>query len=57
MSLGNIQERDFWDAYYDYDVDDFWESMQRESYSLMNKLDCRCDRKEQCVNAMFTNYI
>ena len=55
MALGNIEERDFWDAYYDYDVDEFWETMQRESYSVMERLDCRCDRKEQCVNAMFSH--
>lgn len=55
LALGNMEQRDFWDAYYDYDVDEFWETMQRESYSVMDRLDCRCDRKEQCVNAMFAD--
>jgi MoaA/NifB/PqqE/SkfB family radical SAM enzyme len=55
LALGNMEQRDFWDAYYDYNVDEFWETMQRESYSVMDRLDCRCDRKEQCVNAMFAD--
>lgn len=55
MALANLEERDFWDAYYDYDVDDFWNSMRENAYSVMERLDCRCDRKEQCVNAMFAD--
>jgi MoaA/NifB/PqqE/SkfB family radical SAM enzyme len=55
LALGNLEERDFWDAYYDYDVEDFWNTMHREAYSVMKRLDCRCDRKEQCVNAMFSD--
>ena len=53
MSLGNLEQRNFWDAFYDYDVEDFWNAMKRDAYRHMEALDCRCDRKEQCVNALF----
>jgi len=52
LSLGDLAERDFWDAYYDYDVDAFWDSLDR-AHREMERLDCRCDRKEQCVNGDF----
>ena len=55
MALGNLEERDFWDAYYDYEPEEFSESRRREIHSVMERLDCRCDRKEQCVNSLFVD--
>lgn len=57
MALGNLQVRDFWDAFYDYDTERFWDSMARDAYTKMERLDCRCDRKEQCVNALFKDHL
>jgi MoaA/NifB/PqqE/SkfB family radical SAM enzyme len=54
MSLGNLQNIDFWDAYYNYDVKDF-EKYMKEQYSKMNKNDCRCDRKQHTFNSQFKN--
>lgn len=52
MALGNLQTRDFWEAYYDYDVEAFWEFLDGQ-HSKMNANDCRCDRKEHTVNRVF----
>jgi MoaA/NifB/PqqE/SkfB family radical SAM enzyme len=52
MALGNLQTTDFWDAYYDYDVDDFWHFLDGQ-HAKMNANDCRCDRKEHTVNRVF----
>jgi len=57
LSLGNLQETDFWNAYYEYDNDDIWSYMQQTAYETMIRLDCRCDRKEQCVNALFDDHL
>jgi MoaA/NifB/PqqE/SkfB family radical SAM enzyme len=54
MSLGNLQKVDFWEAYYNYDVNDLEKFMQ-EQYSKMNKNDCRCDRKQHTFNSQFKN--
>lgn len=56
LSLGNLEERGFWDAYYDYNAQDLWNELKRSVYPQMAKLDCRCDRKEQCVNTLFEGY-
>ncbi len=50
MALGNLAERDFWDAFYDYDTDDFRGFLDRQ-HKKMNDSDCRCDRKEHTVNS------
>ena len=55
MALGNLQSRDFWDAFYDYDTERFWDRLARDAYAKMERLDCRCDRKEQCVNTLFSD--
>lgn len=52
MALGNMQTRDFWDAFYDYDTKDFWAALERQ-HGKMVKNDCRCDRKEHTVNRVF----
>ena len=49
MSLGNLQNTNFWDAYYDYDEKDIFGFMKNE-FKKMIKNDCRCDRKEHTVN-------
>ncbi len=57
LSLGNLQNIDFWDAYYNYDTEKIWLEMEKYTHKIMEKLDCRCDRKEQCVNTLFKNYL
>ena len=52
MSLGNLQHKDFWEAFYDYDEKNIFEFMKKE-FDKMNKNDCRCDRKEHTVNQIF----
>lgn len=52
MALGNLQTRNFWDAFYDYDVSDFQGMLERQ-HAKMAKNDCRCDRKEHTVNQIF----
>ena len=49
MELGNLQNSNFWDLYYNYDVSDF-KKFFNETGKLMTKLGCRCDRKEHVVN-------
>jgi hypothetical protein len=47
ISLGNLNERGFWDCYYDYDVGEgYFERLE----SRMEGVGCRCDRKEHLVN-------
>lgn len=55
MMIANLAETDFWDAYYDYDADNFW-SYMKQQYALMNTLGCRCDRKEHVVNSLFAGH-
>lgn len=52
MALGNLQTRDFWDAFYDYDAGAFWQFLDGQ-HEKMNANDCRCDRKEHTVNSVF----
>ena len=49
MSLGDLNNNNFWDLYYDYDPEKLRETL-RLSGKKMSKLDCRCDRKEHQVN-------
>lgn len=49
MALGNLAEKDFWDLYYSYDTEHFQQFLQNNS-DKMNKLACKCDRKEHAVN-------
>lgn len=50
LSIGNLNERDFWDLFYDYDVEDFRKTIDQAG-KLMNKTYCKCDRKEHVVNS------
>ncbi|MBN2752890.1 MAG: radical SAM protein [Rhodospirillaceae bacterium] len=54
MSLGNLQEVDFWDAFYNYDTEDIWLTYELQ-HTKITKNDCRCDRKEHTVNRIFQN--
>jgi len=47
--IGDLKKDSFWDLYYNYDVSDFAEYF-RSSGQLMNKVGCRCDRKEHIAN-------
>ena len=49
MTLGNLNENNFWDLYYNYDPTKLQETI-RISGNQMSRLDCRCDRKEHQVN-------
>ena len=49
MSLGNLNNNNFWDLYYDYDPEKLKEVITMSS-KQMSRLDCRCDRKEHQVN-------
>jgi glucose-1-phosphate cytidylyltransferase len=50
LALGDLNKRDFWDVFYDYDADNFGSQMDK-SCQKMNSLGCKCDRKEHVVNA------
>jgi MoaA/NifB/PqqE/SkfB family radical SAM enzyme len=56
MALGNLQTKDFWEAFYDYDEKNIFSFMQNE-FKKMIKNDCRCDRKEHTVNQIFKEEI
>ncbi len=56
MSLGNLQNTDFWDAFYDYDEKDIYNFMEKEFQKMINN-DCRCDRKEHTVNQILKSEI
>ena len=47
--LGDLKNNNFWDLYYNYDVNNFKKFFE-DSGKLMNKVGCRCDRKEHIVN-------
>ncbi|NOZ11657.1 MAG: radical SAM protein [Gammaproteobacteria bacterium] len=51
MVLGNLQDHDFWDLFYDYDTIDF-KGYMRGYFEKMKNNDCRCDRKEHVVNTL-----
>ncbi len=47
--IGDLKNNNFWDLYYNYDVNNFKKFFE-DSGKLMNKVGCRCDRKEHIVN-------
>ena len=49
MSLGNLQDRGFWESYYDYDLEKI-----KDAFSEMEKNACMCDRKLFIVNQNIT---
>jgi MoaA/NifB/PqqE/SkfB family radical SAM enzyme len=50
LAIGNLNERDFWDLFYDYDVKDFRRTI-KQAGELMDRTRCKCDRKEHVVNS------
>jgi MoaA/NifB/PqqE/SkfB family radical SAM enzyme len=47
VSLGDMREMNFWNAYYNYDVDEkYFENLE----GRMEQVGCRCDRKEHLLN-------
>lgn len=55
FSLGNLNNNNFWDLFYDYDTNNLNELMSKDALEK-NKHDCRCDRKEHTVNQIMKNY-
>jgi len=49
MALANLNETDFWDAFYNY-PEEKMSAYLKESAQKMAKTGCRCDRKEHVVN-------
>ncbi len=49
MALGNLNERDFWDLFYDYDASQLGPYLGSCAQTMANT-GCRCDRKEHIVN-------
>ena len=49
LALGNLNDRDFWDLFYDYDAKKLIELFNDNS-KRMKELNCKCDRKEHVVN-------
>jgi len=49
MALGDLNKRDFWDVFYDYELSDPAQYFTRCSQK-MSETGCRCDRKEHIVN-------
>ena len=47
--IGDLKKDNFWDLYYNYDVTDF-KKFFLETGELMNRVGCRCDRKEHIAN-------
>ena len=52
--IGDLKNNSFWDLYYDYDVTNFKKFFE-DTGKLMNKVGCRCDRKEHIVNQKIKN--
>ncbi len=50
LAMGNLQEQDFWEVFYNYDVNDFKGGLN-VSCNKMEQLNCKCDRKEHVVNS------
>jgi hypothetical protein len=50
LAMGNLQEHDFWEVFYNYDVDSFKREIN-SACTKMNQLNCKCDRKEHAVNS------
>ena len=53
FALGNLNDHDFWDLFYDYDPKTL-DKLIKQSSSKMNKQGCRCDRKEHTVNKLMS---
>lgn len=53
-ALGNLSNTDFWDIFYDYDVNNFKKYMVGACKKMV-KTNCKCDRKEHVVNAGIIN--
>lgn len=49
LALGNLNERDFWDLFYDYDPASLVDLFKNNS-KMMTEFNCKCDRKEHVVN-------
>ncbi len=49
LALGNLNKKDFWDIFYNYDTENFGQYMS-SAMGNMVKLNCKCDRKEHVVN-------
>lgn len=52
--IGDLKNNSFWDLYYNYDVTNFKKFFE-DTGKLMNKVGCRCDRKEHIVNQKIKN--
>jgi MoaA/NifB/PqqE/SkfB family radical SAM enzyme len=48
-ALGDLNEKDFWDLYYNYDTKDFKGFINTCAKKITNS-GCRCDRKEHVLN-------
>ncbi|MDC3382928.1 radical SAM protein [Candidatus Pelagibacter sp.] len=48
-ALGDLNKKDFWDLYYDYDSNDFKNFVNTCAKKIGNS-GCRCDRKEHVLN-------
>ena len=49
LALGDLNVRDFWDLFYDYNSDKLIDLFNDNS-KMMKELNCKCDRKEHVVN-------
>lgn len=49
MALGNLNQTDFWDLFYNYSVEHFRNYMKK-AMQKMELYNCKCDRKEHIVN-------
>ena len=54
IDLGNLKDNSFKDLYYNYDVSDFKKYFHNLGKKL-EKVGCRCDRKEHTVNTKIKN--
>jgi MoaA/NifB/PqqE/SkfB family radical SAM enzyme len=54
MALGNLNESDFWDLFYNYDADNL-SSYFTACEKSMSETGCRCDRKEHILNSNVIN--
>ncbi|MFC1705708.1 sugar phosphate nucleotidyltransferase [Planctomycetota bacterium] len=50
LAIGDLNRRDFWDIFYEYDAERFGQYLAGAA-EKMNRLKCKCDRKEHVVNA------
>ena len=54
IELGNLKDKSFKELYYNYDISDF-KTYFANLNKKMNKVGCRCDRKEHIVNQKIKN--